>query len=71
MKLSLYNHECMPNTSDQQSTKYTYGRKKAKTEDLKKKMSDFSSNFTNELNKDTPIDILWSSFKNSCNELLN
>lgn len=48
----------MPNTSDQQSTKYTYGRKKAKTEDLKKKNSDFSSNFTNEHNKDTPIDIL-------------
>lgn len=42
-----------------------------KTEDLKKEMSDFSSNFTNTHNKDTPIDILWSLFKNSCNELLN
>lgn len=56
----------------QRPTKHKiYIWKKANTEDLKKEMSDFSSNFTNTHNKDTPIDILWSLFKNSCNELLN
>lgn len=59
----------MSNTSDQQSKIYLW--KRTNTGDLREEMSDLAINFTNPHNKDTTIDILLSSFKNSCDELLN